>query len=647
MWRRFSTYEISLVVALIVMLLVQGPTSLAVQYPGSIFDQNWGYSTYKPLLLGKHWVGVAGEPLSATAGALIFAKGGNAVDAAAAMLAATCVMNDSVSFGGEMPGLIYDPRQGRVFAINGQGIAPTGATAEFFRSKGLSFPPPYGPLAATTPGIPGALIEMLSEFGTMSLKEVLAPAIDMANGYPIEAQTATIYAEDQKQLEQWKYSKEVFLPGGKPPEVGQIFVQKNLAGTLRKLVAAEQAALAAGKSRKEALKAAKDRFYKGDIAVEFVRASQEYGGLHTLDDMAKTEAKIKVEEPLHTSYRGLEVYKCDTWTQGATLLQALNLLEGFDLKAMGHNTSVYIHTIYQAMNLAFADRDFYYGDPSFSPVRPIKGLLSKEYASERRKLMDAKMNNPKLGPGDPYPFQGETNPFVNYLKAFTGKPSAPPPPGMGEHQVYHGTTSVQAADEKGWVVSLTPSGGWPPAFIAGTTGVGMSQRMQQFVGDPSMNPYNVVEPGKRPRITITPTLVMKDGHPFLSSSLPGGDVQEQMQLQFFLDVVEFGMDIQEAVEAPKFESFQMHGSFGLHPISPGLMTLDRRIPREVADTLTERGYRPVYWKGGVKGEHGGTLTVDSSGSGAQCPPGRAGHPGSSVGRPPLRDSLVARNDIQH
>ena len=642
MWRRISTCKMSLLIIMVIMLLAQGPTTLAIQYPGSIFDQNWGHTTYKPLLLGKHWVGITGKPLAATAGALIFTKGGNAVDAAAAMLAAICVMNDSLSFGGEMPGLIYDPRQGKVFAINGQGLAPTGATAEFFRSKGLSFPPPYGPLAATTPGIPGALIEMLSEFGTMSLKEVLAPAIDMAEGYPIDSQTATIYAEDRKQFEQWKYSKEVFLPGGKPPEVGQIFVQKNLAETLRKLVAAEQEALAKGKSRKEALKAAKDRFYKGDIAAEFVRASQESGGLHTMDDMAKTEAKIKVEEPLHTSYRGLEVYKCDTWTQGATLLQALNLLEGFDLKAMGHNTPAYIHTVYQAMNLAFADRDFYYGDPSTSPVRPIKGLLSKEYASERRKLMDPKTNNPKLGPGDPYPFQGETNPFVNYLKAFTAQVSAPPPDGTGERQVYHGTTSIQAADEKGWVVSLTPSGGWPPAFIAGTTGIGMSQRMQQFVGDPSMNPYNVVEPGKRPRITITPTLVMKDGRPYLSSSLPGGDVQEQMQLQFFLDVVEFGMDIQEAVEAPKFESFQMHGSFGLHPISPGLITLDRRIPREVADTLTERGYRPVFWKGGVKGEHGGALTGYPGGPGTQCPAGRTGYPGSPVGRATLWDRLVAR-----
>lgn len=606
----FTISRVSLVVVLGIMLLAPASNSLAVTYPGSIFDQNWGFTTYKPLLLGKHWVGIAGEPLVATAGAQIFMKGGNAVDAAAAMLAATCVMNDSLSFGGEMPGLIYDPRQGKVFAISGQGIAPTGATSEFFRSRGPAFPPPYGPLAATTPGIPGALIVMLSEFGTMSLKEVLEPAIELADGYPIESQTATIYAEDQKQFEQWKYSKEVFLPGDKPPEVGQIFVQKDLAETLRKLVAAEQKALASGKSRKEALMAAKDRFYRGDIATEFVRGSQEFGGLHTLEDMAKTEEKIKIEEPIHTTYRGLDVFKCDTWTQGATLLQALNLLEGFDLKALGHNTPAYIHTIYQAMNLAFADRDFYYGDPSFSPVRPLQGLLSKTYASERRKLMNPKDNNPKIGPGDPYPFQGEANPFLNYLKPFTERTSSgPPPAGMGEHEIYKGTTSIQAADEKGWVVSLTPSGGWPPAFIAGKTGVGMSQRMQQFVADPSMNPYNVVEPGKRPRITITPTLVMKDGHPFLSSSLPGGDVQEQMQLQFFLNVVEFGMDIQEAVEAPKFESFQMHGSFGLHPISPSLISLDRRIPREVADTLTERGYRPVYWKGGVKGEHGGALTV--------------------------------------
>ena len=579
-------------------------------YPGSIFDLSYRHTTYKPILHGKNWMAVTGEPLSAVVGGMIFQKGGNAVDAAAAMLAAVCVLNDSVSFGGEVPILVYDPGKKKVLAINGQGIAPTGATPEFFRSKGLEFPPGLGPLAATTPGIPGALIVMLAEFGTMSLKDVLRPAIELAEGYPIELQTAAIYGEYKAQFEKWKYSKEIFLPGGKPPEPGQVFVQKDLADMFRKLVEAEQKALKAGKGRKAALMAAKDRFYKGDIAKEFVGGSQEYGGTHTLEDLANTD--IKVEEPLHVSYRGVDVYKCNTWTQGPTLLQTLNILEGIDLKALKHNSPEYIHTVYQALNLAFGDRDFYYGDPAVPPEEPIKGLLSKEYAAERRKLINPEKNIPTIGPGDPYPFQGGINPFLNILKEnqeIREKSASLELPGLGERQTIQGTTSIVSADKKGWVVSMTPSGGWPPSFIAGRTGVGMSTRMQQFVLDPNMNPFNVVQPGKRPRITISPSLAMKDGKPYLAFSLPGGDVQEQMLLQFFLNVVEFGMDVQEASEAPKFESFQMQGSFGLHPIFPGRISLDNRIAKEVSDALGTKGYKPIYWKGGVRGEHGGALTT--------------------------------------
>jgi gamma-glutamyltranspeptidase/glutathione hydrolase len=590
-------------------------TGWADVYPGSIFDLSFRYTTYKPQLHGKEWMAVTGEPLSAMAGAKIFVKGGNAADAAAAMLAAVCVLNDSISFGGETPALVYDPVRKKVFAINGQGLAPTGATPEFFRSKGMDFPPGYGPLAATTPGTPGALIVMLAEFGTMSLKDVLAPAIDLAEGYPIEKQTAAIYGENKAQFEKWAYSKEVFLPGGQVPEPGQIIVQKDLANMFRKLVEAEQKALKAKKNRKQALMAAHDRFYKGDIAAEYVRASREYGGLHTLEDLAKTKARV--EEPLHVNYRGIDVYKCNSWTQGPTLLQMLNILEGFDIKSMKHNSPEYIHTIYQVMNLAYADRDFYYGDPDSTPKTPMKGLLSKEYAAERRKLINWEKNNPVVLPGDPYPYQGEKNPFEDLLKENKvireSYASLDIPEGMGEYQTHMGTTSIVAADKKGWLVSVTPSGGWPPAFIAGKTGVGMSQRMQQFVLDRALNPFNVVAPGKRPRITITPSMALKDGVPYLAFALPGGDVQEQMLLQFFLDVVEFGYDLQDATEAPKFEAFQMQGSFGNHPAFPGRISLDTRISKDVFDALATKGYKPVYWKGGVKGEHAGafsTLRVD-------------------------------------
>jgi gamma-glutamyltranspeptidase/glutathione hydrolase len=564
------------------------------------------HTTYKPMLMGKEWVAVTGEPLSATAGARMFIRGGNAVDAAAAMLAAVCVLNDSLSFGGENQALIYDPHRHKVLAINGLGIAPTGATPEYFTHKGMRFPPAYGPLAAVTPGIPGSLIQMVAEFGSMSLKEVLQPAVELAEGYPMEAQTASEYNTYRSSLEKWKYSKEVFLPGGMPPKTGQIFLQRNLAETFRKMVAAEQEALAAGRGRKEALYAAYDRFYKGDIAAEFVRGSGEGGGLITLEDMAKW--KPIIEEPVKTTYRGIDVYKLTVWTQGPVMLQLLNILEGFNLKAMGHNSPEYIHTIYQAMNLAFADRDFYYGDPYFPPEEPVKGLLSKEYAAERRKLINPEKNNPGAGPGDPYPFQGGTNPYLGLLKERLACREKVPA-AAANYGIPAGTTSIQAADSKGWIVSVTPSGGWPPAYLAGHTGIGMSQRMQSFVLDPKMNPFNVLAPGKRPRVTLTPSIALKDGHPYLSFSVPGGDLQDQFLLQFFLNVVEFGMDVQQAAEAPKFESFQMHSSFGEHPISPGRLVLDGRIPAPVADVLKTKGYQVEFSQEGVRGEHAGAITA--------------------------------------
>ena len=342
--------------------------------------------TVKPVLHGRHWMAITGKPLGATAGAMIFQKGGNAVDAACAMLGrrlARCGTRSS--WGGETQALIYNPKTEKVIGINALGVAPTGATPEFFRAKGMAYPPEYGPLAAVTPGTPGGLMVMLAEFGTMSLKDVLAPAIQMADGYPIEQQAADAIERQKREIKKWPSSAKVFLPHPgetrEAPEAGEIFRQPDLAATLRKLVEAEQQALKAGKSRKDAIYAAYDRFYKGDIAREFVRGSQELGGLHTLEDLANW--KVHIEEPVVADYKGIEVYKLTTWVQGPVMLQALNMLEPIDLKAMGYNSARYIHTLYQVMNLAFADRDFYYGDPYFPPEEPIKGLLSKEYARER------------------------------------------------------------------------------------------------------------------------------------------------------------------------------------------------------------------------------------------------------------------------
>ena len=551
--------------------------------------------TQKPPLHGKNWMAITGKPLAAEAGAMIFQKGGNAVDAACAMLAATCTMWDVLSWGGETQALIYNPKTGKVIGINALGVAPTGATVDFFKNKGMNFPPEYGPLAAVTPGTPGGLCTMLAEYGTMSLKDVLSPAIQLAEGYPIEAQTANSIERQKARIKEWPYSRAVFLPHAgekrEAPEAGEIFKQNDLLQTLQKMIEAEQQALKKGKNRKEAIYAAYDRFYKGDIAQEFVRGCQEQGGLITMDDLAKW--KVIQEEPLKTNYKGIDVYKLSQWTQGPVMLQALNILENFDLKSMGFNSARYIHTIYQAMNLSFADRDFYYGDPYFAPDEPIKGLLSKEYAKERAKLINWNMNDAKIGPGDPYPFEGKTNPYK--LRSSTSY-SSPVVDDNYLDQLRRGTTSVEAADKEGWVVSITPSGGWVPACIAGRTGVGMSQRMQSFVLDPALNPFNVVEPGKRPRVTLTPTLAMKDGKPFLSFAVQGGDTQDQNLLQFFLNMVEFGMTVQEAVEAPNVNSNQLWLSLGgedRRP-KPGSIILQSATPDWIRRELRQMGYTMTF-----------------------------------------------------
>ena len=568
--------------------------------------------TQKPPLHGKNWMAITGKPLAATAGATIFTKGGNAVDAACAMLAATCTMWDVLSWGGETQALIYNPKTGKVISINAMGVAPTGATPAFFKGKGYDFPPEYGPLAATTPGTPGGICHMLAEYGTMSLKEVLAPAMQLASGYPIEAQTANSMERGKNMIKTWPYSKAVFLPhlGEKreAPEAGEIFVQKDLLETLNKMVEAEQNALKKGATRKAAIQAAYDRFYKGDIAKEFVRGAQEQGGLVTMEDLAKW--KPIEEVPTHTTYKGIDVYKLREWTQGPAMLQALNILENVDLKPMGYNSTEYIHTVYQAMNMAFADRDFYYGDPYFSPSIPIKGLLNKEYAKYRASQINKQMNDANVGPGDPYPYEGKTNPYLKLLSSrgfqgfdTTSRNFVPTHDSGGlamndaayQDRLWRGTTSVEAADKDGWVVSITPSGGWLPACIAGKTGVGMSQRMQSFVLDSTINPFNVVAPGKRPRVTLTPSLALKDGKPFLAFAVQGGDTQDQNLLQFFLNMVEFGMTVQQACEAANLNSNQLWLSLG------GTKTDDRKpragnillkddTPEAVRTALKKMGY---------------------------------------------------------
>ena len=598
----------SLVVILATALFLALPAGIEAQRPN------------KPVLHGKHWVAITGKPLGATAGAMIFQQGGNAVDAAAAMLAATATMWDVLSWGGETQALIYNPNTGEVIGINALGAAPTGATPEFFNEQGMDIPPEYGPLAAVTPGTPGGLMTMVAEYGTLSLAQVLAPALEMARGYPIERQAANSIESNKDHIKQWSYSADLFLPHlgdaeREAPYPGEIFVQEDLANTLTKLIEAESAALAEGRSREEAIYAAYDRFYRGDIAEEIVRGTRELGGLFTMEDLDRWQ--VHIEEPVATNYKGIEVYKLTHWVQGPVMLQTLNILENFDLQAMGFNSSRYVHALYQAMNLAFADRDFYYGDPYFPPEEPIQGLLSKEYARQRAELIDWDRNDPGMAPGDPYPFQDGTNPYLHLLESWSrpvvsdgdgdmslepqgetnsGRTNGNAGPRGGHMQTFEegfmaGTTSIQAADAEGWVVSVTPSGGWIPAVVAGRTGVGLSQRMQSFVLDERQNPYNVVEPGKRPRATLTPSMALKDGKPFLSFAVQGGDSQDQNLVQFLLNVVEWDMDVQQAVEAPNINSFQMRSSFGAHDSDPGRILVQEDTPPWVMADLRRMGYR--------------------------------------------------------
>ena len=575
--------------------------------------------TQKPPLHGRHWMAITGKPLAATAGSILFQKGGNAVDAACAMLAATCTMWDVLSWGGETQALLYHPKLKKVIAINAMGVAPSGATVSFFKEKGYAFPPEYGPLAATTPGTPGGICYLLANYGTKSLKEVLAPAMELAAGYPIEAQTANSIERAKERIKQWKYSTQVLLPhlGEKreAPYAGEIFKQEDLLKTLTKMVEAETTALRAGKSRKDAIMAAYDRFYRGDIAADFVKGVQEQGGLITLQDLANW--KPIEEEPLTINYKGIDVYKLSQWTQGPSLLQALQMLEEVDLKKLGYNSPQYIHTLYQVLNMTFADRDFYYGDPNKLPVEPMTGLLSKAYAKERLAQIDTSKNIATIGPGDPYPHQGEINPYTHFIEQLrivqdSGSFRQVTPThdqrmaNAGtlyeqieqdyQERLWRGTTTVEAADEEGWFISITPSGGWIPAVIAGNTGVGLSQRMQSFVLDSALNPFNVVEPGKRPRVTLTPSLALKDGEPYMAFGVQGGDTQDQNLVQFFLNVVEFGMTVQQAAEASNFNTNQLWLSLGGSTIQdrkprPGQLLLNSRTPSATIEALKKKGYQ--------------------------------------------------------
>lgn len=550
--------------------------------------------TFRPVVRGKRGVVAGGHPLSVEAGLRILQRGGNAVDAGVAtILAASVIEFSHFSFGGEVPILIKLKGQ-NVAVIEGMGQAPAKATREFFvnrvkdggsgqttmpnlsRRGGLI--PSTGPLSATVPAILDACVTALDKFGTKSLAEVMEPAIQLADGFPIDELRVQYIRTRSSVFSQWPDAKRVFLPGGEVPKVGDIFVQADLARTLREIVRAEKLGRGGSRNNRHAgLMAARDYFYKGPIAKRIGDYMQANGGLIAADDFAKFTAKVG--QPVETDYRGYQVYKAGFWTQGPAMIETLNMLEGFDLKKMGHNSVEYIHTLTEALKLAMADRDRYYGDPDFVKI-PMAELLSKNYAALRRPLIDQQRASLAQQPGDPRNMKAVLASAVQTV----GRVSEVP-----ELERANDTTCVNVVDKDGNLFSATPSGAWLPAVVAGDTGVLMGQRLQSALTDP--NSPNVVAPGKRPRITLTPTLVLKGGQPFMVLSTPGGDNQDQALLQVLLNIIEFGMNPQEAIEAARFDTQHYVSSFDDHEFLPGSLNVESRVSLKTIQELSAKGHK--------------------------------------------------------
>jgi gamma-glutamyltranspeptidase/glutathione hydrolase len=543
----------------------------------------------RPEFPGSRAVVAAGRTYTAEAGAELLSQGGTAIDAGiASVLAAAVVEISHFGLGGEAPMVIYLARTREVVVINGQGTAPRAATPEAF--AGRTSIPANGPLAATIPAVVDAATLALSRYGTKSLGEVLAPAIKLADGFPMYEFLSRFLASERRGCEPYADTMRTYYPDGRVTRAGEMFRQPNLAQTLRMLVAAESAALKAGASREAAITAARDAFYTGAFARRLASAVQAAGGMITEADLSGYRSKV--EQPVSVTYRGYTVHKAGPWNQSPVLLQTLNLLERFDLRAMGHLSADSIHAMTEAMKLAYADRDRYYGDPDFVKV-PIAGLLSKDYAAQRHALIDMRHASLEQRPGNPGPFDGAVT-----TSAMQASDPAPQQGTTDPHRTRVGltgesgdTTAIEVVDKEGNLFSATPSSGWllGGAFVAGDTGVPMSNRMQAFRLEPGSP--NIVAPGKRPRTTLTPTIVTRDGAPLLAIGTPGGDSQDQQILQVLINVIDYGMPLQAAVDSARFNTLSIQSSFGEHRIEPGVLEVERGVAEAVRAELATRGHR--------------------------------------------------------
>ena len=560
-------------IALIVLCVAAGSPVFSQRPP--VFGRNAGVS--------------AGHPLTTAAAAEILLKGGNAFDAGvAAMLVGGVVEQDLYGLGGEGLVLVYPQKDRKVTAVVGQGWAPKAATIDWYleRNKTLLG---EGLDPAVVPGALHAALTVLERWGTMKFEDVSQRAIEYAReGFPLRPRTAATIERQRKFIDSWPTNQKTWLkPDGTFYQAGDTIKLPDLANTLTRMVQAERSAKRRGRER--AIAAARDRFYKGDIAREMVAFLRQHGTPFEEGDFAEFFARV--EEPASATYRGLTVYKHGFNSQGPALLQTLNILEAFDLQALGHNSADYLHIVTEAMKMAYADRDSYYADPAFVKV-PGKGLLSKEYARARAAQIDMRRASASQVAGAPLPFDPDVREWPFWIAGRDTSPPVKQDPDAPDASLKD-TTHIAIIDKAGNVFDATPSGGWiTGAVILGNTGIGLSTRGEQFWLDKTRAAQ--LRPRSRPRYTLTPGIVLRDGQPYMAIGTPGGDNQEQTILQAFLNVVEFQdkwyPNLHTAFEWPRMQSFHFLGSFWPHPIQPNRLDLETGVPDEVIEELKMRGH---------------------------------------------------------
>ncbi|MEV4935268.1 gamma-glutamyltransferase family protein [Sphingobium sp. LSP13-1-1.1] len=532
--------------------------------------------TLRPEIVGNFGIVAAGRHYAVAAGTRILMAGGNATDAGVAAVFAAAVTEIShFGFGGEAPTIVYDAKAKQVSVVNGQGVAPALATPDRFAKAGVI--PGNGPNGGTVPAMVDAMALALQLNGTLTLSQVLQPAMELADGFVMYNFLAEVFASQKKATSRWKDAYETYYPGGKSPKVGEIFRQPNLARTIRIIAEADRIAYRKKKDRKAAIQAGRDAFYKGDIARRIGAAMERDGGLMRYEDLAAYRGKV--EKPTMTSVFGYEVCKGGFWSQGPAMLMALNIAEAAGIATMEPGSAAYLHVVAESIKLAFDDRNAYFGDPDFATI-PMKGLLSKAYASERARQIGPKASLEHRY-GDPWVFEGS----ARTTPVFTPHVLKAPPRPTAD------TTAIEVVDKDGNLFSATPSSGWllGGAYIAGDTGVPMSNRLTVFDLDPESP--NVLAPGKRPRTTLSPCMVLKDGAPYLAIGTPGGDNQDQQIMNVLLRVLAFDQPLQAAIEAPRINSNHFHASFAIKKDEPGVLEIEDRVPQAVRDDLAARGHK--------------------------------------------------------